>query len=129
MPAIHQEVTFAATPEKVYAAYTDEKQHAAFTGAPATIASTEGGAWSCHNGGITGRMLTLIPNKLIVQAWRASGWPEGAFSLVRIALEADGNGTKVVLDHDALPTEAVAHIDGGWHKMYWEPMTAYFAKK
>ncbi len=61
----------------------------------------------------------------IVQSWRAGNWPEGANSLVRFELSPDGNGTKSVLEHDALADDQVPHIDGGWTRMYWEPLRKY----
>jgi hypothetical protein len=44
---------------------------------------------------------------------------------VRFELTPDGNGTKLVLDHDAVAEEQVQHLDGGWAKMYWEPLRKY----
>jgi hypothetical protein len=31
----------------------------------------------------------------------------------------------LTLDHDALADDQVPHIEGGWSKMYWEPLRAY----
>ena len=36
-----------------------------------------------------------------------------------------GDETKVILDHSGFPDDAAEHLDGGWHKMYWEPLKAY----
>src|SRR5687767_7100613 len=119
MPKIHQEVTFAATPAKVYQALTNSAEHSKFTGAPAEIGSRVGDAWSAYGGKIAGRNVELVEAVRIVQTWRAGNWPEGAHSVVRFELKADGKGTKVVLDHDALAEDQVQHIDGGWAKMYW----------
>ena len=86
-----------------------------------------GGAFSCFNGMITGRNVELIPNQRIVQAWRAGNWPEGVYSIVRFELNARGSNTKLTLDHAAFPDGAAEHLDGGWHKMYWEPLKKYLA--
>ena len=127
MPKIHQEVTFAATPARVYQALVDSAQHARFTSAPAEIGSRAGDAWSAYGGKIGGRHVELVEGTRIVQTWRAGNWPEGVHSLVRFELEAAGDGTKVVLDHDAVAEDQVPHIDGGWEKMYWEPLRKYLA--
>ena len=106
---------------------TDAKQFSAFSGEPAEIDAKAGGAFSCFNGMITGRNVELIPNQRIVQAWRAGNWPEGVYSIVRFELNAQGSNTKLTLDHAAFPDGAAEHLDGGWHKMYWEPLKKYLA--
>jgi uncharacterized protein YndB with AHSA1/START domain len=125
MAKIHQEVSFGAPPAKVYAALLDSAQHAKFTGAPAEIGSRIGDAWSAYGGKISGRHVDLVEGVRIVQTWRAGSWPEGAHSIVRFELKAEREGTKITLDHDALAEDQVAHIDGGWAKMYWEPLRKY----
>jgi uncharacterized protein YndB with AHSA1/START domain len=125
MGKIHQEVTFAAAPAKVYRALMDSAEHAKFTGAPAEIGNSDGSAWSAYGGKIHGRHIELVDGQRIVQTWRAGNWPEGVHSMVRFELKPDGNGTKVILDHDALAEDQVPHIDGGWPRMYWEPLRKY----
>ena len=123
--AIHQEITIKSSPAKIYSALTTSKEFSEVTGAPADIAADEGGAFSCFGGQITGRNVELNENKMIVQAWRVGGWPEGVYSIVRFTLDNAGDGTKVILDHSGYPDDAAEHLDGGWHKMYWEPLKAY----
>jgi uncharacterized protein YndB with AHSA1/START domain len=125
MAKIHQEVTFATTPAKVYRALIDSSEHTKFTGAPAEIGTDVGNAWSAYGGRIGGRHVELVDGVRIVQTWRAANWPPGVHSVVRFELKADGNGTKVVLDHDAVAEDQVQHLDGGWSKMYWEPLRKY----
>lgn len=126
MSAIHQEVTFKASPERVYAALTDAEHFSAFTGgAPAEISHDAGGAFSCFGGMITGRNLELLPNRRLVQAWRAGNWGEGVYSVVRFELEAKGGETRLVFDHTGFPEEQRSHLEGGWQAMYWEPLRKY----
>ena len=125
MAKIHQEVTFAAPPVKVYRALVDSAAHAKFTGAPAEIGSSVGDAWSAYGGKISGRHVELVEGVRIVQTWRAGNWPEGAHSVVRFELKAEGGKTKLVLDHDALADDQAQHIEDGWPKMYWEPLRKY----
>jgi uncharacterized protein YndB with AHSA1/START domain len=125
MPKIHQEVTFKAAPAKVYKALTDSAEHTTFTGAPADIAAVAGGAWSAYGGQISGRNVELVDGTRIVQTWRAANWPDGVHTLVRFELTKEGAGTKLVLDHDAVGEEMVPHLDGGWSRMYWEPLRKY----
>ena len=60
MPKIHQELTFAAPPARVYRALVDSAQHAKFTGAPAEIGAAAGDAWSAYGGKISGRHVELV---------------------------------------------------------------------
>jgi activator of HSP90 ATPase len=119
---IHQEVVLAAGPERVYAALMDSKEHGEFTRDAADISSEAGGAFSAHGGKIVGRNIELVPNQRIVQAWRPASWGEGVFSIVRIELKREGSGTRLVLDHSGIPDGMRDHLDGGWQKMYWEPL-------
>jgi uncharacterized protein YndB with AHSA1/START domain len=127
MPKIHQEVTFSAPPAQVYEALINSATHTKLTGAPAEIDAKVGGAWSAYGGQISGQNIELLPGVRIVQTWRAGNWPAGSHSLVRFELSADGKGTKLSLDHDAVTEEQAPHLDAGWEKMYWEPMRKFFS--
>jgi uncharacterized protein YndB with AHSA1/START domain len=122
---IRQEVDFKASPARVYEALTDAKHFSAFTGLPATIHQEAGGAFACFGGQIAGRILDLVPNRRIVQAWHVSMWPEGVYSIVRFDLKEKGEGTQLVLEHSGFPEENRVHLDGGWARMYWEPLKKY----
>jgi activator of HSP90 ATPase len=123
---IHQKVTFKTSPEKLYNVLLSAKEFTKVTGAPATIGKKEGDAFSCFGGQITGRQIELIPNTRIVQAWRAGLWPESSYSIVKFDISRSGATTTVDLQHSGFPDGNAEHLEGGWHKMYWEPLTAYF---
>lgn len=126
--AIQQEITFKASPRRVYDALLDSRQFCEFTsGAPAEISRDPGGAFSCFGGMITGRNVELIQDQRIVQAWRVGIWPEGAYSIVQFELKADGAGSKLSLLHAGFPEGNREHIESGWYKMYWEPLGKYLA--
>ena len=123
---INQRVTIKASPAVVYRALTSAGEFSDATGAPAEIAGEEGGAFSCFGGRIVGRHVELAPNRRIVQAWRvAEPWPEGVYSLVRFNLSGSGDSTTVELEQVGFPEEFAEHLEGGWHKMYWEPLKAH----
>lgn len=124
---IHQDLTFDATPDQVYAAYMSPAQRAKYTEGEAEISADEGGAFSCHGGQIVGRNIELIPGQRIVQAWRVSGWPEGLYTTVHFELSASEGGTQLVMDHYGVPDEFEEHIAGGWHARYWDPMRKFLA--
>lgn len=123
--SVHQEHDFAASRERVYEALLDEGQFAAFSGAPAEIHRVAGGSFALVRGRVTGRIIELIPNRLIVQAWRVVPWQPGIYSIVRFELTAKGDGTHLVLDHSGFPPEDVAARDRGWRRVYFEPLREY----
>ncbi len=123
--AISQTVTIKSSPERIYSALVSAETFSEVTGAPAEIAQNEGGAFSCFGGQIVGRHLELNPNKRIVQAWRAGAWPEGVYSIVKFEISEAGASTTVELEHTGFPDDAADQLEGGWHKMYWDPLKAY----
>jgi activator of HSP90 ATPase len=126
--AIHQEIEFKANPKQVYDALLDAKQFSQLSGgAPAEIDAKAGGAFSCFGGMITGRNVELKSAQRIVQAWRAGNWPEGEYSIAHFELTAHGTGSKLTFEHVGFPEAMREHLDGGWHKMYWEPLKKHLA--
>ena len=127
--AIHQEVTFQASPDRVYRALTDGAEFSKMTGgAPTEISAEVGGAFSCFGGMITGRSLELVSGQRIVQAWRAGNWEPGIYSIVRFELKKQGHETCLVLDHYGFPAGIREHLDAGWHANYWEPLRKHLAE-
>ena len=84
--SIHQERLFNAGPTRIYDALTVTQQFdkiiqlsgvmqtpaLATTRTPTDISRSAGGAFALFGGYITGRQIELVPNELIVQAWRVS---------------------------------------------------------
>src|SRR5258707_13994521 len=136
--AIHQEIAFAASRARVYAALTDAGKFDAVTrlsdaaksmrlnATPTEIDPVEGGAFVLSGDYILGRTIELVPDTRIVQAWREKTWPPGAFSIVSFALsDVPGGGAKLVFDHTGFPAGAGHHLTIGWYENYWEPMRKY----
>ena len=133
--AIHQEVSFAAAPEQIYALLTDGEQFAAATEKRAEIETGDGGKFSIFGGYIEGRHIELVPGQRVVQAWRGVDWAPGAYSIVRFSLTLVANGTKLVLDHDAYPEGKSPifptwheHLSSNWPVFYFEPFAKYLAR-
>ena len=126
--SIHQEREFDAPPQRVYQALVDGDEFSAVTGgAAAEMADEPGAAFSAFGGMITGRQLELVPARRIVQAWRASGWEEGVYSIARFELEPVDAGTRVVFDHTGFPEGERDHLAAGWEANYWEPLARHLA--
>lgn len=125
--SLHQEVLFKASPQRLYEILLSSQQFTAFSGLPAVIDPKVGGAFSLFGGKIVGRNVELIPNQLLVQAWRPADWPTGTYSLVRIQLKAQGAETLLLLDHSGFPAGGFDHLSSGWTEHYWQPLSSYLA--
>ena len=66
--------------------------------------------------------------KRIVQAWRASDFPPGIFSMAAFVLSPtkDG-GTELVLTHRGVPKELIPGIEKGWREYYWDKMKEFIS--
>jgi uncharacterized protein YndB with AHSA1/START domain len=125
---IHQEIDFPATPQQVYKALTTSDVFSRVTGgAPTVIDPENGGSFSCFGGMITGRNVELVPNERIVQAWRAGNWEPGVYSIAKYELKAQGDETRLVLDHAGFPPESREHLEAGWAANYWEPLRKHLS--
>jgi activator of HSP90 ATPase len=109
---IHQTVTFQASPHDVYEALMDSKKHAAFSGSPAQISREVGGEYMAYDWYITGTNLELVPDRKIVQTWRAVDWPEDKFSTITFELSPVAGGTRLDFTHVDVPEGKIgrAHV-------------------
>ena len=139
--AIRQEVTFDASPQRVYQALTATKDFDMITrlsdgaallaapGAKPTAISTQvGGSFTLFGGYITGRHLEMLPNERLVQAWRAGSWKPGGFSIASFYLTAEGRKTKLTFEHRGFPNGNGTSLAQGWHSHYWEPLMKYLSQ-
>jgi activator of HSP90 ATPase len=125
--ALHQEVDFKASPQRIYEALLDSKQFAALTGMPAEIDPKAGGAFTTFGGLIVGRNVELIPNQRIVQAWRPTHWDPGVYSLVKFELKPRASETTIILDHTGFPEGDYDSLNAGWKPRYWDPLKKFLA--
>jgi uncharacterized protein YndB with AHSA1/START domain len=138
--AIHMEVNFDAAPARVYGALTDSKQFSrvvqlsaamksmSIENKPAEISGEAGGTFSAFGGYVTGRQIELVPGQRIVQAWRAGSWADGAYSIARFELSAQGSGTTLAFEHAGFPQGDAEHLLAGWKGNYWEPLAKFLAE-
>jgi activator of HSP90 ATPase len=139
--AIHQELLFNASPQRVYGALTNGKSFDAITrlsdgdallkasGAkPTAINGEVGGTFTLFGGYVTGRNLEMLPDERLVQAWRAGSWKPGAFSIAAFSFVKEGTKTKLLFDHRGFPDGEGASLAQGWHSHYWGPLTTFLAQ-
>jgi activator of HSP90 ATPase len=131
---IHQEINFNVPPKRLYEALLSSKEFSAcikksfdvFSATSASIDSTTGGAFSLFDGHIIGRIIELVPDQRIVEAWRVVDWPAGVYSIAKFELKAQGSGTKLIFDHVGFPAGLKEHLAIGWQQHYWDALTKYF---
>lgn len=98
------------------------KKHEHFTGGSARISSKVGGKFSVYDGYASGKNLTLIKNKKIVQTWRTNEWEEGHYSIVEFSFSVTKEGCLLAFTQKDIPLEHYAAIKQGWIDYYWSPM-------
>lgn len=91
-----------------------------------------GDSFTIFGGRIEGRQVELVPGQRVVQAWRFgaahdSPWEPGVYSVVRFTLEPADQGTRLVIDHTAIPAEWIEHICGGYPACYREPIATFLS--
>lgn len=74
------------------------------------------------------RQIELLPNELIVQAWRVQSWTPGTYSIARFALADQGESTRLIFDHRAFPKGKAEHLASGWQEHYWDPLARFLAQ-
>jgi activator of HSP90 ATPase len=123
-PVIEQSVSFSATPAKLYELFMDSAKHSAATGMPAKVSRKVGGM-------ILGKNLVLIPNRMIVQAWRSAEWKKAdPDSILTVSFEKTAGGdTTVHLVHVGVPLYDHQGVTQGWVKFYWKPWKLYLAAR
>lgn len=137
--AIHQEVIFRASPDRVYRTLTEAElfdkvvlasgalQAMGLASTPGQISAEPGGAFSLFGGYITGRHIEMSPGVRLVQAWRAGSWAPHIYSIVRFEFSAHPGGAKLSFDHTGFPNDEALSLATGWRKHYWEPLSKVVA--
>lgn len=119
---IKQKVIFKTTPHEIYEMLMDSKKHAEFTEAEAKISRKVGGKFTTYDGYSEGVNVELVPDKKIVQKWRASDWPAGHYSLATFVLSKNKNGTVLNFTQKDVPDNQYNSIKQGWIEFYWDKM-------
>ena len=100
--------TFSASASDLYKMYLDPKRHAAFTGGKVKISAKPGSAFSAFDGMLAGKMLWTIPDQMIVQRWRSTGWKKtDADSILVLTFTDVGTKGRIDLYHANVPEHDV----------------------
>src|SRR5207245_9354440 len=111
-----------SSPEVVYRAFLSSKGHTQFTDYEAKCSSRVGGrltAWSKY---ISGKDIKLVKDKVIVQEWETSEWPEGYEpSILKIFLKKKGGGSLRSMIQSRVLASQVDQYDKAWSEHFLEP--------
>jgi uncharacterized protein YndB with AHSA1/START domain len=123
-------VDLPASAARLYRMYLDPKEHAAFTGAPVTIAARAGARFAAFRGALSGTILQLVPNRLIVQSWRSTQFAKADLdSTLVLSFWPLHRDTRIELTHVNIADSDFAGVSEGWSKYYWIPWRAYLQRK
>lgn len=126
---IQQSVEFEkTTAEELFDILLDPRKHAEIIKSEVRISRREGDSFSAFNGMVTGKNLTIVPNRMIVQSWRGNVWKDDDFdSIVIMTFTSTKRGAKIDLIHANAPDQFVKVEK--WKELYWEPMKTYLMAK
>jgi activator of HSP90 ATPase len=126
--SIKQKVEIKASPHDVYEALMDSEKHSEFTGDEAVISRKVGGKFTTFGGYAEGKNIELVPDKRIVQTWRANDWMRGDLSTITIILKPTKTGTSLEFIQTDVPEKFADEISQGWNDFYWKPMKKMLEK-
>ncbi|MDD1673912.1 MAG: SRPBCC domain-containing protein [Methanomicrobiales archaeon] len=126
---IIQTITIRASPHEIYEMWMDAEKHARFTGGAAEISREIGGVFSTNDRYSIGITTELVPDKRIVQTWRANDWPAGHYSTLIIELTPVDGKTRLRFTQEGVPDDQYEEIKEGWHTYYWNPLREALEKK
>jgi uncharacterized protein YndB with AHSA1/START domain len=115
---------------RLYRMYLNPALHAAFTGAPVKIAPRIGAKFQAFGAALSGKILHLVPNRLIVQSWRSTGFAKRDLdSTLILAFHSQKNGARIELTHVNVADSDFAGVSEGWSKYYWLPWREYLLRR
>src|ERR1700730_11598921 len=115
-----QSVVLPAPAESLFAMYTDPAKHAAITGAPVAISVEPGSLFQAFNGALTGAMLRIIPQRLVIQSWRSIKFNDrDPDSTLILAFTPEGTKGRINLVHLDVPAHNYQSVVEGWETHYW----------
>ena len=125
---IRQSVAIRASTHDVYEALMDSRKHSQLTGGKASISREVGGKFNAFDGYCEGVNLELVPDRKIVQSWRANDWPEGHYSKATFTLKERQGGTNLTFTQTGVPEDQYDDVSQGWRDYYWAPMKEMLEK-
>lgn len=123
---IQQTVVLPAPPDQLFDMYLDPRQHAAITGGEVMISRESGSEFRVFNGVLSGRILTVVPKRMVVQTWRSGNWrADDLDSILVLTFYDDVAGGRIELVHVNVVDHDYDGVNEGWEKFYWTPWRRY----
>ncbi|MEZ4937094.1 MAG: SRPBCC domain-containing protein [Crocinitomicaceae bacterium] len=117
---------FQVPAKKVYSSWLNSNKHSAMTGGEAQIEPKINSNFTAWDGYISGKIIELEEDHLIVMQWRTDEFDEeDEDSLVTIYLTPTEDGCELTLIHQNIPDNQPDY-NIGWTDHYFKPMKAYF---
>ena len=113
-----------AEPSDVYAALTNPYTIELWTGHPAVMSTVPGSEFSLWEGDITGKNISFIQDKNIVQEWYFGDQTEK--SIVTITIRKEREESLVTVEHTNIPDDDFADIADGWREYYFGAINNLF---
>lgn len=121
-----QTATFPATPGRLFRLYMNPHEHAAVTGMGKVTVSRRPGTRFKVGGYLSGRMLAVVPGRLILQALRGADWKKSEpDSVLTLTFAPARGGTRVQLVHANVPDRHCRSIVTGWPTYSWKRWQGY----
>ncbi|GJD10604.1 Activator of 90 kDa heat shock protein ATPase homolog 1 [Galdieria sulphuraria] len=119
---------FRASPKDLYDCFVLAPKIQAYTRQHAEISPQVNCAFSLLQGQITGTIVSLEPEKRIVQEWRMKDWPSGHYSRVTIELQskAEEGLTRLHLIQESVPEDYAQQTEQGWRQHIFLPIKVVF---
>jgi activator of HSP90 ATPase len=119
---IEQTVHINSPASDLYATYLDPARHSAIVGNEVVISAETGAEFRAFGGVLTGEILALETDRMIVQSWRSANFhQEDLDSILILKFNDDEDGGRVDLIHANVPDHESEDVTAGWKKYYWEP--------
>jgi len=127
-PVIQQTVRFRTTQHALFEMYLDSRKHSKSTGMTARISRKVGRRFRACAAMLEGKNLLIVPDRQIVQLWRAKHWKKEAWSILILTFGKVAGGAQIDLVHVGVPAYDQKGVREGWPKYYWKAWKKYLAK-
>ena len=125
--AIEQKILFPGAPAaELFDIFVNPKKHSAIHGGAGTkISNKEGDSFSLLNGNLNGKNLLIVPDRMIVQAWRGNVWEKDDLdSVLALVFSDTRTGGQIKMVHAFTPNQFTEL----WNEIYWQPMKEFIKR-
>jgi activator of HSP90 ATPase len=112
-----------AEAQDIFACLTNPVTIELWSGYPAKMETEPGTEFEIWDGDITGRIISIIPDKEIVQQWYFDTQEEA--SIVTMKLHPDKDQVSVELRHTNIPDEVYEEFVTGWDEHFFDSIKSF----